>query len=194
MRIINIMVSNTGQKKSVENNTMNQNSTDTYINLHTEMFYPSVTCTFKMPSGKLSADYHMLFKEFEPSTQTFLYEFNIPSAVSSFIMSAPTAKIGVSFNLRQSDINQYLKCTTVAETLITVNRSNNSDVIDASYNGADVNAMWDKLGELTNKLTDIISGELDISKGLPDDPIKDGTYRLVCNKTGNAIQYSWVKD
>lgn len=173
---------------------MNQNSSDTWLYLHTDEFYVSATCTFKMPTGKLTADYHLVFKEFEPQTQTFLYVFNIPTAVSSFVMSAPTAKLGVSFNLRKNDINQYLKCISVAETFITVNRSNNADVLDTGYNSVDVNNLWDAVGELTNEITGIKTGEIDIARTLPDDPIRDGTYRLVCNKTGNAVQYSWVKD
>lgn len=161
MRIVKIFVSSSGQKKSVQDNTINQNSTDSYIYLYTDEFYTNVNITFKLPNAKLSPDYHMIYEEKDESVNAYRYVFNIPLAITSFTMPTPTAKLEVSFKCWLNDKSVYLKGTTIAGTQITVNRSNNSDVLDASYNGIDVNNIWDKLGELTNKLNTFEVGNSD---------------------------------
>ena len=152
MRICKIYINSTGRKESVEDNTLTQNSSDSWIYLYTEDFYTNVNITFRLPNGKLSADYHMIYDNFDESENKYLYKFNIPVSILSFTMPTPAMKLEVGFKLWKNDESVYLMGTTVANTQITVNRSNNSDVLDASYNGTDVNNIWDKLGELTNKL------------------------------------------
>ena len=69
-------------------------------------------------------------------------------------MPAPTAKIDVSFKCWLDDDSEtgYLRTTSVAGTYITVNRSNNSDVLDESYNGVDIQNLWTYVGVLKNEI------------------------------------------
>lgn len=154
MREIKIYISNTGQKKKVESPIINQNSSDNKILLYSETQYTNVTATFKLPNQRTTPDYHMTYQGFDSSTNSYIYEFYIPYALTSFVMPAPTAKIDVSFKCWLDDDSEtgYLRTTSVAGTYITVNRSNNSDVLDESYNGVDIQNLWTYVGVLKNEI------------------------------------------
>lgn len=159
-RVVRIHISSTGQKLSVQSPTLTQNATNAWIYLYTEKRYVNIDCSFRGVDGKHSPTYHLIYvgrvedddSEIE-KTDCFKYILNIPAPVLSFVIPAPTAKISVGFECYSDDDgNGYLRTTTVASTQLTVNRSDNSQVIDSSYNATDVNNLWNYVGQLSIRL------------------------------------------
>lgn len=164
MRTVKFKISSTGKKAKVEGNTLVQYSADSYIELYTEEFYTNITCAFKGIDSKISPNYHLVYiGKVDDAKDEFVgykYMINIPTAVLSFVMPAPTARIDVSFKLWRDDNRGYLKAITVANTTLTVNRSANSDLLDASYNSTDVNNLWDTIGKVSNQINDLLVGDI----------------------------------
>ena len=146
--------------------TINQNSSNNRLALLTEGTPDFVTVAFTYPNGKQSPSYHLVYRgEYTPTveeiaelskyTQTNVFQqwdFLIPYGDTAFTIAGATAKLAVSFACYERDQSGIGSVSTVANAQIVVNRSGSGSGLDMSYNGADVNNLWKKVGELTKEI------------------------------------------
>lgn len=160
-RIVKLYVSAAGKKITVESPTLTQNATNAWIYFYSEKKFVNIECAFRGTNGKNSPTYHFIYlgkadDDEIPTTVAmpmYKYILNIPAPVLSFVMPAPSAKISVGFTCYDDlDGNGYLRTTTVGDTLLTVNRSDNSQILDTSYNASDVSNLWIYVGQLADRI------------------------------------------
>jgi len=157
-----LYVDSVGRKIKSANLTINQYSTNNVFHFITVGKFDNVTATFRDPSGSLSSKYHLLlsgkYELKETDTEPILidnadnlweYILNpIAKRVTAIDVTATTARLSVSFSAyAYNQSTQILQEAMVASTTIVVNRADQSEVFDESYNSEDVNNLWAVLNE-----------------------------------------------
>lgn len=194
-KFLQLYTSSSGKKIKTSGLSLNQNSNNNVIQFITEGNYDMIEVWFRQPNSRISPKYHMVLNgQYESDSVDPLlasygkmneWRFQIPLAETSFTMPNPTAKLEVSFACYKYDNYNRLLVAATANTQIVVNRSNNNDVLDQSYNGEDVQNLWKYVGELKNKI-DLMGGS-----AIPDMPENNGTYTLKCTVVNGVATYKW---
>ena len=150
--ILSINISSTGLVTGYDNLNLNQNSSDNKLYLNTVGNYDWVEYYFTRPDGYVTPKSHMIKGNY--NNETGLYEFyiDIDKRITSFTLFRDIEYLLVSF-ICYKVVNDIPVATAITNSKIAVNRVDNSEVTDQTYNGNDVQSIFIKLGELTNKLS-----------------------------------------
>ena len=163
MKYLKVWINSAGQRAKTDGLSLNQNSFDNTLILYTPGNYEVIDVFFRKPDGSITPKYHMiplgyeynsdLFGEESEPTGYYVWQFPIPMPVTSFTMPTASAKLEVSIAEYYHSASGRQLSPTMANATITVNRSNNTNVLDASYNGTDVQNLWDAVGGTINDIT-----------------------------------------
>ena len=155
LNILKIRVSNTSLKTLCDNLEVNQNSENNRLYLYCEADYDFVECTYIWPDGRKSYIHHMIPNGYNNEEAAYEFYDDIPKAVLSFTIPAPTAQLLVSFIGYTTDEYDRIIANAINDTVIVVKRVNNSDAIDFTYLGSDVPKIWTELGNIKNNIKDL---------------------------------------
>ena len=154
MKELKVWIDESGRKQKTEGLSINQNSYGNKLVLYTVGVYEVIDVFFKRPDGKMTPKYHMVYdgtsvSEDDGTVETGYakWEFTIPYAVTSFTIASSSAKMDCSFACYYRNASGQQLSPTVANSVISVTKSSNSDVLDDSYNGIDVQNLWSAVGD-----------------------------------------------
>jgi hypothetical protein len=168
MKELKVWIDESGRKQKTEGLSINQNSYGNKLVLYTVGVYEVIDVFFKRPDGKMTPKYHMVYdgtsvSEDDGTVETGYakWEFTIPYAVTSFTIASSSAKMDCSFACYYRNASGQQLSPTVANSVISVTKSSNSDVLDDSYNGIDVQNLWSAVGDNGYKIQDLSENKVD---------------------------------
>ena len=206
MKYINMFITETGQKTSslsgIGNNfTFNQNSNDNIVRLYSKIAYANTIMFITYADKTTAAKIHMISKGYVEEEDKYLYEVQLPYAATSFTMSGSTEKVIFSFQCFKYDTYGNALAPTVANTRVTVNRSDNNDVLDASYNGTDVDNIWVELGtqslelqDLETEVTNLKANKVDITTKINEKTLDADIVLTDTDIPSDSTEHATVKD
>jgi hypothetical protein len=162
-KFMKITLNGVGQRTETEGMSLVQNSYDNILVVYTPENFESIAVFFRRPDGQISPQLHMVSNGYDPTISGidavvsgyYAWTLPIPYSVTSFIMPAASAKLDVSLAMYYHNASGVQLSPRMANAAISVVRSNNSNVLDASYNATDVQNMWDAIGGCATDLADI---------------------------------------
>jgi hypothetical protein len=161
MQDLFVYADESGRKIKTEGLSLKQNSDGNNLWLYTKGEFTVTDVFFRRPDGRVSPKYHMVYQGYDTDLGYYKWLFPIPYEVTSFTMATASAKLDVSFASYYRDSQGKQLSPTISNSVISVSRVDNSDVLDASYNGVDVQNLWSSIGDAGYKIADLYTNKAD---------------------------------
>lgn len=144
-----VYVNKTGNVIRKVNLTCTQNSSENYLQVYPEFDCEYMSVVFTQPDGH--SEKHFMTMQYDLEDKLY-GEYLLPSSLTSFLMGGNTAYLTFAVQGFYYDDDHILKETNVINEQITVLYSDNTDVLDRSYNKTDVENLWYSVGVINQSL------------------------------------------